>query len=136
VQPASNKATLYFDGSCALCQTEIGYYRRRDQAGALCFVDVSTAGVALPAGVSAAQAMKRFHVSRSDGQVLSGAAAFVEIWARLPQWRWVARLAALPGVLSALEVGYRMLLPIRPPLSRFVGRILRRRALDSKVKPK
>ena len=37
------KSTVYFDGSCPLCRAEIGYYRRKDQAGALCFVDVSEA---------------------------------------------------------------------------------------------
>jgi predicted DCC family thiol-disulfide oxidoreductase YuxK len=30
------KSTVYFDGSCPLCREEIKYYRRTDQAGALC----------------------------------------------------------------------------------------------------
>ena len=41
VESELSKSTVYFDGSCPLCQAEIGYYRRKDQAGALCFVDVS-----------------------------------------------------------------------------------------------
>ena len=38
MEPERSKSTVYFDGSCPLCQAEIGYYRRKDQAGAFCFV--------------------------------------------------------------------------------------------------
>ncbi len=121
------KSTVYFDGSCPLCRAEIGYYRRKERAGALCFVDVSQTGAATPEGVTRERTMARFHVRTSDGRVLSGAAAFVEVWSRMPRWRWAARAAALPGVLAVLELGYRLFLPIRPFLSRFVGRIVRSR---------
>ena len=110
-----------------MCRAEIGYYRRKERAGALCFVDVSQTGAATPEGVTRERTMARFHVRTSDGRVLSGAAAFVEVWSRMPRWRWAARAAALPGVLAVLELGYRLFLPIRPFLSRFVGRIVRSR---------
>jgi predicted DCC family thiol-disulfide oxidoreductase YuxK len=121
-----SKSTVYFDGSCPLCQAEIRYYRRKDQVGALCFVDISESGATTPDGVTPQQAMQRFHVRASDGRVLSGAAAFVEVWSRLPRWRWAARAASLPGTLPVLELGYRMFLPVRPFISRLVGRVLRR----------
>jgi len=123
------KSTVYFDGSCPLCRAEIGYYGREDQAGALCFVDVSQLGAVTPEGISRQRAMDRFHVRASDGRVLSGAAAFVEVWTRLPRWRWAARVAALPGVLAILEFGYRMFLPVRPFISRLFGRLLRRKGV-------
>lgn len=121
-------STVYFDGSCRLCQAEIGYYRGLDQAGAICFVDVSEAGAATPEGVTQQGAMARFHVRAADGRILSGAAAFVEVWTRLPKWRWAARVASLPGVLQVLELGYRAFLPVRPYLSRLAGRVLPRKA--------
>jgi len=126
-QPAP-QSTVFFDGSCALCRAEIGYYRRTDAAGDLCFIDVSEACAVPPEGVTPQQAMARFHVRASDGRVLSGAAAFVEVWSRLPRWRWAAHAAALPGVLMVLELGYRSFLPVRPFVSRLLGRILRLRA--------
>jgi len=119
-----SKSTVYFDGSCPLCRAEIGYYRRKDQAGALSFVDISETGAVAPEGMTRQRAMERFHVRASDGRVLSGAAAFVEVWARLPKWRWVARAASLPGALAVLELGYRMFLPVRPFVARLFGRIL------------
>ena len=119
------KSTVYFDGSCSLCRAEIGYYRREDQDSALCFVDISDTGAIPPEGITQERAMKRFHVQASDGRVLSGAAAFVEVWTRLPRWRWAASAASLPGALIALEWGYRFFLPVRPFISRFFGRALR-----------
>ena len=119
------KSTVYFDGSCSLCRAEIGYYRRKDHDHALCFVDISETNSAPPEGITQERAMKRFHVRASDGRVLSGAAAFVEVWTLLPRWRWAARAASLPGALIALEWGYRLFLPVRPFISRSFGRVLR-----------
>jgi predicted DCC family thiol-disulfide oxidoreductase YuxK len=122
------QSTVYFDGSCPLCQAEIGYYRGIDRAGAICFVDVSKAGAVTPEGVTQQGAIARFHVRSADGRILSGAAAFVEVWTRLPRWRWAARVAKVPGVLPVLELGYRAFLPVRPYLSRLAGRLSRPKA--------
>lgn len=118
------KSTVYFDGSCPLCRTEIEYYRHNDQDRSLDFVDISETGAAPPDGITQKHAMKRFHVRANDGRVLSGAAAFVEVWSRLPRWRWAARAASLPGALIVLEWCYRIFLPVRPLISRFYGRAL------------
>lgn len=121
---AQPKTTVYFDGACPLCRAEIAFYRRQDKEGAVCFVDVAAADAATPEGVTQTQALQRFHVREHDGRIRSGAAAFVAVWSQLPGWRRAARVAALPGVLSMLELGYSLFLPIRPYLSRLAGRIV------------
>ena len=121
VEAEPTRSTVYFDGSCPLCRAEIGYYRRKDHSGALCFVDVSEPDALVPEGLTQRRAMERFHVSAGNGQLLSGAAAFIEVWARLPRWRWAARAAALPGAITALEFGYRVFLPARPFIARLFG---------------
>ena len=123
------KSTVYFDGSCSLCRAEIGYYRRNDQDRTLSFVDISETGAVLPEGITQERAIKRFHVRASDGRVISGAAAFVEVWSLLPTWRWAASAASLPGALIALEWGYRIFLPVRTFSSRLFGRPLRLHAI-------
>lgn len=133
METKAEKSTVYFDGSCPLCLAEIGYYRGKDRSGSLCLVDISTAGAVTPAGITQEEAMKRFHVRAADGRLLSGAAAFVEIWTRLPRWRWAARAASLPGALAVLEVGYRMFLPIRPFISRLFRRFLQHERVDHGV---
>ena len=125
VEPEPPRTTVYFDGSCPLCRAEIGHYRRSDREGALCFVDVSGEDGVAPPGVSRQQALERFHVRARDGRLVSGAAAFVEVWASLPRWRWAARAASLPGALPVLEAGYRLFLPLRPRIARLLGRARR-----------
>ena len=126
--------TVYFDGSCPLCRAEIGLNSAQKGADRIRFQDVAATGerFAEPLGVDLAeeQALARFHLRLADGTLVSGAAAFVQIWMQLPAWRWAARLGSLPGVMPLLELAYRMFLPIRPLLSRVVGAVLvwRRRA--------
>jgi predicted DCC family thiol-disulfide oxidoreductase YuxK len=117
------KSTVYYDGSCSLCRAEIGYYGRQDVSGALCFVDVSLGTVPMPASLTQPDAMRRFHAVSGDGILVSGAAAFVEVWRQLPRWRWLAEVASWPGVLIALEHGYRTFLPVRPIISGLFRRV-------------
>ncbi len=115
--------TVLYDGACPLCRREIahaqGLAQRQGDSG-LCFVDIS-ADPACDAAERAAL-LARFHVQRGDGSRLDGAAAFVAMWQRLPGWRWLARLAQLPGVLPLLELGYRGFLHLRPALQALARR--------------
>jgi predicted DCC family thiol-disulfide oxidoreductase YuxK len=113
--------TIYFDGSCPLCSAEINHYASRDGGDQLTFVDVSGKDADLGTGLACSDAMRRFHVRLPDGTLLSGARAFVAVWAALPGWAWAARLAKIPGVIPLMEVAYRAFLPARPVLPRVAG---------------
>ena len=121
---ASSNTKVYYDGACPLCRAEIGYYSNQDGADQIDFVNVADPSTILSGELDRATALKRFHIQTSAGKYLSGAEAFVYIWQQLPRWRWVARLARLPGVLMLLEAAYRAFLTIRPHLSRVAGRVL------------
>jgi hypothetical protein len=49
----------------------------------VCFADISDVTVPLPPGTDRAQLLARFHVQRSDGQLISEASAFLALWAAL-----------------------------------------------------
>lgn len=119
--------TVLYDGACPLCRREISHVQNLAAArpeSALSFVDIS-AGSASEARYAADRdiLLARFHVQREDGSRLSGAAAFVAMWARLPGWRWIARMARLPGALVMLEWAYLGFLRVRPLLQSFTRRI-------------
>lgn len=111
--------TVLYDGACPLCRREIAVYQglqpiRANQT--LSFADISRADCPLPPGGERSQYLARFHVQRSDGQVLSGAKAFVALWATLPGWRYLEMAARLPGATPALELVYRLFLRVRPQM--------------------
>lgn len=117
--------TVLYDGACPLCQREIAHVRRlAEKQGAhdvntaanscgLNFLDISDASTPCSSD-ERAQLLARFHVQKPDGSRLSGAEAFVAMWERLPGWRWLARIARLPGMLPVFEVAYRVFLKLRP----------------------
>ena len=119
-QPA---LTVYYDGSCPLCRMEIGHYRRQRGAERIDFVDVSDRDVDPGPDLPRQKAMGRFHVRLPTGELRAGAAGFVEIWKVLPRWRPLSTVAHLPGATPALEVGYRLFLPLRPMLARVMRQV-------------
>jgi predicted DCC family thiol-disulfide oxidoreductase YuxK len=127
-----DRLTVYFDGGCPLCTREIDFYRKRAGAEAVSWVDVSgldvsgvdvseTEGQTVAPGLTREAAMARFHVRRGDGRLVSGGAAFAELWRALPGFRRIGRIAAIWPVLPLLELAYRAFLPVRPHLQRLVG---------------
>lgn len=114
--------TVLYDGACPLCRREIGLYQGMQANTPLCFSDVSDASQALPPGTTREQLLARFHVRRADGGLLSGAEAFLAMWATLPGWRWLAMAGKLPGAVWFMERCYRAFLRVRPRLQRWVAR--------------
>jgi predicted DCC family thiol-disulfide oxidoreductase YuxK len=110
--------TVYFDGECPLCAAEIAYYRRQDTATAVRFLNASQDRTVLGSDLGKRQAMARFHVRTSEGSLVTGAAAFIELWRALPRLSWAARLAGGRRRMAMLEIGYRSFLQIRPGLSK------------------
>ena len=118
--------TVLYDGACPLCRREIGVYRDLQPLqpdAPICFADISNAALPLPAGTTREQLMARFHVQRHDGELLSGAHAFLALWATLPGWRWLAFAGRLPGATWVMERTYRLFLRWRPMLQRWASRL-------------
>ena len=115
--------TVYHDGSCPLCRREIALVRKLTAPEAVTFVDVSgSAGQDVVPGLTADQAMRRFHVRRADGRLVSGAAAFLEMWAQSPRLRFLNILSRRPLIVAFLDLVYGAFLAVRPTISRAVGR--------------
>jgi predicted DCC family thiol-disulfide oxidoreductase YuxK len=99
---------VYYDGGCPVCSREIAFYKARPGADGFVWVDVSHAeSPDLGSGLTRDKALARMHVRRADGTLLSGAAAFAEMWRRMPGFRWLGRVLAVPPFGSLAELGYR-----------------------------
>lgn len=110
-----NACTVYFDGSCPLCRKEIDYYQRSGAGERLAYVDVSASGPETVApDLDRARAMKRFHVRRPDGKLVSGTAAFGTVWQQVPGWQLAGTLVQLPVIRHLGDVVYWQYLRFRP----------------------
>lgn len=116
---------VFYDGACPLCRAEIGLYRRSGAQAEFC--DISPDGASLPDGANRDDMLARFHVRRADGRVVSGAAAFAELWKATPGWRWLGHLTGRPPFVWVAEGLYRVFLRLRPGLQALVRRASGRR---------
>jgi predicted DCC family thiol-disulfide oxidoreductase YuxK len=112
--PGFSPCTVYFDGMCPVCSREIATYRQLRGGDGIEWVDASRCDATqLSAGLDRAGALKRLHVQSADGTLLSGAAAFVEIWRHLPAFAWIARFCANRYALAVLDFAYDRFLLMR-----------------------
>ncbi len=110
----AERPTVFYDGGCPVCSREVQFYQGRDGAASFAWVDVARADdAALGRGLSREAALARMHVRRADGTLVSGAAAFAEIWRGMPGLRWLGRLLAIPPFGALAELCYRLFLRAR-----------------------
>lgn len=119
---ASAKHSVYYDGSCGLCVSQMSLLRRLDWFECFTLVSVTQPlSVALPEALRGKDLASALHVLTSDGYVCCGAKAVRFIGLRLPLVTLFALVLFLPGMLSLAAMVYRWVSAHRQPLSRLLG---------------
>jgi predicted DCC family thiol-disulfide oxidoreductase YuxK len=104
---AMSRPIVFYDGGCPLCRREIAHYQRIDRERRIQWTDIQQQPDTLQAhGLSWQQAMQRMHVRDSDGQMVSGAAAFAALWRHIPRYHLLAVFVSLPGIHWLAEQVY------------------------------
>lgn len=107
--------TVYFDGACPVCSAEIAHYRRQPGAGDCTWIDAASCGEAeFGPGLTREAALRRFHVRRSDGELVDGMKGFAALWRVLPRTAWLGRIASLGPMPWLLDRAYGAFLALRP----------------------
>ena len=86
------KLTLFYDGTCPLCQAEIIFLSGRNQQGLLDFVDIhSELFEPEKVGVSCEAALAAMYGQFANGALIEGVAVFPEAYRRanLPFLAWI-----------------------------------------------
>lgn len=109
--------TVFYDGSCIVCSTEIQHYQRQDHAGRLVLVDISAPDFEPGAYHIDLQAfMYELHVIDRNGSVYKGTEAFWAIWQAFPAFSLyglMGRIITLPVVNPLARLCYRGFARIR-----------------------
>lgn len=103
--PASVPAEVYFNGDCPVCRTEMTHYANLCATSQpdLRFVDsMQRPNGFLECGLRREHLERRVYLRDAHGRILSGMPAWVYLWSRMPRYRWLSRIFALP-VLEPLS---------------------------------
>ncbi len=102
--------SIFFDGACGVCSTEISYYRSiADQR--VEFVDI--AAIDFDAGAFAktiGEFQEQLHARTADGQYFTGVEAFRQLWEALPSpfYPLLSTVVGLPGLHLSARAGYAL----------------------------
>lgn len=118
-----SRLTIFYDGQCPLCRREIAFYRRQKGSELLDWVDVADSGQGMVApGLSACNALSRFHVMDTAGRLFSGGTAFARLWLELPAFNWFGHVFQNAPMAWILDRVYDFFLYFRPGLQRIIKR--------------
>jgi len=115
------KLTLFYDAACPLCQAEILFLSRRNQAGLLDFVDINSERFdSTKIGISCDQALAAMYGQYGNGELIQGVTVFSEAYRRadLPFLAWIFSRKSLQTIL---QVAYRFFAKNRHAISRLLG---------------
>ncbi|MBU3608574.1 thiol-disulfide oxidoreductase DCC family protein [Polynucleobacter nymphae] len=115
------KLTLFYDGACPLCQAEILFLSRRNQAGLLDFVDINSEYFdSAKIGISCDEALVAMYGQYDNGVLIQGVTVFSEAYRRanLPFLTWIFSRESLQ---ATLQVAYRFFAKNRHAISRLFG---------------
>jgi len=114
--------TMYYDGACPVCSREVSLYRKLDREGAIRWHDVSASeGDLGNDGVNQADALSVLHARLRDGRLVTGVAAFIAVWERLPGFKLFTRLARWRPINWMLETGYAWYAPRRKRVTQLLA---------------
>jgi predicted DCC family thiol-disulfide oxidoreductase YuxK len=97
---------VLYNANCPVCSFEIGHYARYAEAKGLPIrFDDLNSDAREHWGIDADTAARRLYVLH-EGELTSGIPAFLVLWARMPRYRWLARVVGLPGVRQVATLAY------------------------------
>lgn len=99
---------IWIDGQCALCRLSEQWCSSRDPLGRMDFVDLHASVNENPPGSTQAM-VEAVHLRLPDGTVVTGFEAWRRILMEIHGWRWLARLAGLPGIRKLGPAVYALL---------------------------
>lgn len=120
------KLTLFYDGKCPLCEAEIVFLSRRNQAGLLSFVDINSISFSqMNSGLTCELALAEMYGQYPDGTLIKGVEVFSQSYSRanLPVLAWVFSRKSLRPFFN---ITYKIFAKNRHFISNLIGPFIRK----------
>jgi predicted DCC family thiol-disulfide oxidoreductase YuxK len=101
--------SVYYNGACPVCRTEMNHYARRCETAAVPvrFIDSSIRHDDLAEyGLRREHLERRVYLKSANGKIVSGVAALAGLWSQTPGYRWLSKVVSLPIIRTIAEVLY------------------------------
>ena len=92
-------AEVYFNGDCPVCRTEMSHYSNlcaKSQPNFRFIDSMQRPNDFVECGLRREHLERRVYLRDADGRILSGMPALVHLWSRMPEYRWLSKVLALP----------------------------------------
>ena len=99
---------VYFNNSCKICKAEIDIYKK-EKINQINWIDITDNNIAkLETKKDYKQLLRRLHVEK-DGQIFSGAKAFLLVWKNIPKYKFLYKIFSLPIIFQIFSVAYEII---------------------------
>ena len=99
---------VYFNNSCKICKAEIDLYKK-ERISEINWVDITNNKQAkIETKKNFKELLRRLHVEK-NGEIFSGAKAFLLVWKNIPKYRFLYKIFSLPIIFQIFSVGYEII---------------------------
>ena len=99
---------VYYNESCSICRAEINLYKKQN-IKEIEWIDITDNTLAEKDTLkNDKDLLRRLHV-KEDGQVFSGAHAFLLVWKKMPKYRFLYFFLRLPIIFSIFSIFYEII---------------------------
>jgi len=99
---------VYFNNSCKICKAEIELYKKENIAE-INWIDITNnQNAKIETNKNYKQLLRRLHVKK-NGEVFSGAKAFLLVWKNIPKYRFLYKILSLPIIFQIFSLSYEII---------------------------
>tara|TARA_B100001093_G_scaffold398447_1_gene385783 strand:- start:413 stop:793 length:381 start_codon:yes stop_codon:yes gene_type:complete len=99
---------VYFNNSCKICKAEIDLYKK-EEISEINWVDITNNKQAkIETKKDFEELLRRLHVEK-NGEIFSGAKAFLLVWKNIPKYKFLYKIFSLPIIFQIFSVGYEII---------------------------
>ncbi len=99
---------VYFNNSCKICRAEINHYKKQkiDQIN---WIDITNnQNAQIETKKNDKELLRRLHVEK-NGEIFSGAKAFLLIWKNIPKYKILYSILSLPIIFRIFSITYEVI---------------------------
>ena len=98
---------VYYNQSCSICRVEINHYKKQN-IEEIEWIDITNNLTAEKDTLKNSKSLlRRLHVKK-DGQVYSGAKAFLLVWKKIPKYRFLYNFFKLPIIYQIFSLYFSL----------------------------